>query len=206
MERLKIYRDLHDDVGSRLLSIVHADSGNKLGNMARAALESLRQAVSRANTPDQPLASLMHDIREETELRLTGSGHAVSWHQQDMPDVMVSSDIAFNVNRIMKELVSNIIRHAHARDVHVAIVRQHNSLQVTVTDNGRGFQPGAHDGNGLGNIRSRSAEIGATVIMDSSTLGTQISLSIPLREITPVAQTEPDKPSDPLAQNAQPQK
>lgn len=46
-ERLKIYRDLHDDVGSKLLSIVHADRDSKLGHMARSALESLRQAVAR---------------------------------------------------------------------------------------------------------------------------------------------------------------
>ncbi len=205
-ERLKIYRDLHDDVGSRLLSIVHADSGNKLGNMARAALESLRQAVSKANTPDQPLASLLRDIREETELRLTGSGHTVSWHQQDMPDVIVASDIAFNVNRIMKEVVSNIIRHAHASEVHVVIVRQHQALRVTVTDNGRGFLPGASDGNGLGNIRSRSAEIGATVTTDSSTLGTRISLSLPLWETGPGTYADSDKQPDPPAQNPQPQK
>jgi signal transduction histidine kinase len=72
-ERVKIYRDLHDDVGSRLLSIIHADTDNKLGSMARTALESLRRAVSKANTRDQALSELLAGIREETELRLTST-------------------------------------------------------------------------------------------------------------------------------------
>src|SRR5690606_6775651 len=80
-ERLKIYRDLHDDVGSRLLTIIHADQHNRLGDTARAALESLRQAVSRANTPDQHIEKFMDEVHEETELRLVGSGHEVSWEQ-----------------------------------------------------------------------------------------------------------------------------
>ncbi len=112
-ERLKIYRDLHDDVGSKLLSIMHADRGSKLGDMARSALESLRQAVSKANNPDQMLASFIDDIREETELRLRGSGHEVEWTQSaEMPTVIIPSTVAFNLNRILKEIVSNIISRA----------------------------------------------------------------------------------------------
>jgi len=181
-ERLKIYRDLHDDVGSRLLSIIHADTGGKLGNMARTALESLRQAVSKANTPDQPLQRLLADLREETELRLLGSGHSVDWQQENLEDVIVASAVAFNINRIMKELVSNIIRHAQASDVAVQMQRDHNRLQLTVTDNGCGFLPDKVSGNGLNNIRSRSAEIGATVTTESGSRGTRISLDIPIWE------------------------
>lgn len=179
-ERQKIYRDLHDDVGSRLLSIIHADSGNKLGNMARSALESLRQAVSKANTPDQPLSRLLQDIREETELRLQGSGHQVVWLQSPMADVVVKSDTAFNINRIMKELVSNIIRHARASRVSVDIHRDHQHLCLCIGDNGMGFKPDNVEGNGLRNIRSRSAEIGANALTASSDEGTSTTLNIPL--------------------------
>jgi signal transduction histidine kinase len=185
-ERLKIYRDLHDDVGSRLLSIIHADSDNKLGHMARLALESLRQAVSKANTPDQPLQRLLADIREETELRLTGSGHNVDWKQANLPEVVVPSAVAFNLNRIMKEVVSNIIRHADASEVQITVLRNQDQLLLTVTDNGRGFQPDTSAGNGLRNIHSRSTEIGAIVTTESDHRGTRFSLGIPLWQNTQV--------------------
>ncbi|MDP2284061.1 MAG: ATP-binding protein, partial [Pseudohongiella sp.] len=179
----KIYRDLHDDVGSRLLSIIHADTDNRLGTMARAALESLRQAVSKANTRDQALNELLDGMREETELRLRGSGHSVAWTQTAMPAVNLPSDVVFNLNRIMKELVSNIIRHANASVVEVKIAFYAAQLTITVSDNGCGMQSksGVHDGNGLNNIFSRAQEINAVVDISSNLIGgTRTQLTLPL--------------------------
>ncbi|MDO8907589.1 MAG: 7TM diverse intracellular signaling domain-containing protein [Pseudohongiella sp.] len=193
-ERLKIYRDLHDDVGSRLLSIIHADAGNKLGDMARSALESLRQAVSKANTPDQPLSSLLADIREETELRLQGSGHEVEWRQQPLPEVTLPSEVAFNLNRIMKELVSNIIRHAMASIVRIDVSHSLHGMVLNIADNGRGFQTCNGDqsaGNGLGNIRSRAAEIDADIEFNSTGCGTNTRIVMPLPE--PAAAPQPSR-------------
>lgn len=178
-ERLKIYRDLHDDVGSRLLSIIHAGSDRKMEDMARSALDSLRQAVSKANTPDQTLTNLLNDIREETELRLLGSGHTVDWRQDSqLPDPLIASATAFNVNRIMKELVSNIIRHANASHVDVAVNQHNNALTIRVTDNGVGFGTANTGGSGLNNIRSRAAEIFAEVSWASDPQGTETRLTL----------------------------
>lgn len=191
-ERLKIYRDLHDDVGSKLLSIVHADRESKLGHMARSALESLRQAVSRANNPDQPLAAFLSDIQEETELRLRGSGHDVRWVQtQSVPALIVPSAMAFNLNRILKEVVSNIIRHAGAEQVDIHSTLQATHWQIVVQDNGRGFDHRDAHGNGLHNIKTRGAEIGAQVHWDSDIgKGTRFEVSVPLRLLLP----PPDRP------------
>ncbi|MDP1931084.1 MAG: hypothetical protein Q8L60_06490 [Gammaproteobacteria bacterium] len=184
-ERTKIYRDLHDDVGSKLLSIIHADQSSKLGNMARSALESLRQAVSKANNPDQPLRTFLTDIREETELRLGGSGHEVIWRQsEDIPNVIIPSAIAFNLNRILKEVVSNIIRHANADQVVVTIALESLCWEFTIADNGRGFDRHGVMGNGINNIKSRATEIGAKVYWHSEFgNGTTIRTSLPARGV-----------------------
>lgn len=180
-ERLKIYRDLHDDVGSRLLSIIHADPESRPGQMARSALESLRQAVSKANTPDQTLTEFLADIREETQLRLEGSGHEVEWNQQtDIPERLLVSSIAFNLNRILKELVSNIIRHAQADRVQLDIHYLADTLQVRIRDNGRGFDIRRSKGNGLNNIESRATEIAASVYCKSDQTGTETGIELTL--------------------------
>lgn len=180
-ERLKIYRDLHDDVGSKLLSIMHADRGSKLGDMARSALESLRQAVSKANHPDQMLQSFIDDIREETELRLRGSGHAVEWRQSvEVPAVIIPSTVAFNLNRILKEVVSNIIRHAEAQRVLVQVNLEGSRIEFIIHDDGRGFDRHGPLGNGINNIVSRAREIGATVSWHSEPgAGTTICTVVP---------------------------
>ncbi len=188
-ERLKIYRDLHDDVGSKLLSIVHADRDSKLGHMARAALESLRQAVSRANTPDQSLSGFLRDIREETELRLHGSGHEVHWQQpEQVPELIIPSAIAFNLNRILKELVSNIIRHASAEQVQVQVEFLPTQWNILIEDNGLGFQRHAVQGNGLHNIDTRAIEIGAHVLWQGELhRGTRCLVSLPFHLLRPTS-------------------
>lgn len=132
---------------------------------------------------DQALAELLEGMREETELRLRGSGHTVTWHQSVIPDITVPSDVVFNLNRIMKELVSNIIRHAKASEVELTIVYQENQLMITVNDNGCGMPESnsVHDGNGLNNIFSRAREIHARVDISNNKQGgahTQIVLPL----------------------------
>lgn len=180
-ERLKIYRDLHDDVGSRLLTIIHSDPNNKLVDTARAALESLRQAVSRANTPDQRLVNFLIEVREETELRLIGSGHQVIWQQENnLPDILLPSEFVFNLNRVVKELVSNIIRHAQAVQVEVHVSFIEGSLVLIVSDDGQGFKVTISGGNGIGNIKSRIQELGGEVNWENTGEGTQVRVRVPL--------------------------
>ena len=184
-ERLNIYRELHDDVGSKLLSIVHADRDSKLADMARSALESLRHAVSKANNPDQEMHSFLNDIREETELRLSGSGHETQWSQTIPSDeIIVPSKVAFTINRILKEVVSNIIRHASATAVAINVRCDEQQLAIDIVDNGRGFDRHGPMGNGIHNILSRSAEIGANANWETKfDHGTTFSLSLPTQTL-----------------------
>lgn len=176
-ERIRIYRDLHDDVGSRLLSIIHAEPDDKIGNMARETLESLRQTVSKANTTDQPLAALLADIQEESTLRLEGSGHKVEWLQEPANyQIIVAANTAFHVNRICKELVSNIIRHAKASQVTFVVKRIDDAVSVVVTDNGCGITEMTVPGNGLQHLRARAETIHADIEWHGSSEGTSTRL------------------------------
>jgi len=163
-ERLSIYRDLHDDVGSKLLSIVHAGRDNKLGELARTALESLRNAVSRANSPEQSLEQFLQQLEEETRLRLEGPRHQLLWTQDEViPTMILPSDVVFNLNQIFRELVTNIIRHADANQVQFRLQNLADEFVFTVEDNGAGLATENVEGNGLSNIKQRAAEIDSVV-------------------------------------------
>lgn len=183
-ERLKIYRDLHDDVGSKLLSIVHAGRDHKLGELARAALSSLRDAVSRANSPQQPLAEFLAALQEETTLRLEGTGHNLTWElPQELPERILSAEIVYNLNQIVREVTSNIIRHAQAEAVTISLTMEDSGMQLDISDDGRGIAPGADDGNGNGlrHIRERAASIDAIAYWQQQPSGgTAFTLQVPL--------------------------
>lgn len=180
-ERISIYRDLHDDVGSKLLSIVHAGRDNKLGELARNALESLRNAVSRANSQAQPLACFLQDIQEETKLRLEGSGHRLNWNQpEQLPEAIISAERVFNLNQVFRELVSNIIRHANASTIDFNFTDSLSAWAFEVIDDGIGLNENATPGNGLSNINQRIEEINGFVDWHQlGPLGTRVRIKIP---------------------------
>jgi signal transduction histidine kinase len=180
-ERIRIYRELHDDLGSKLLSIAHAGRDSRMGDLASSALQSLRESVSRANYPDQPLAKFVQDLKEETLLRLESSGHRVDWHQAHLPDCMLPSHIAFHLNRMAKKIVTNIIRHARASHVSAGVETEQGDLVFSLADNGIGIGMNGYSGNGMQNIRTRAEEIAGKVRFESPAgKGLTVTLSIPL--------------------------
>jgi signal transduction histidine kinase len=180
-ERQNIYRDLHDDVGSKLLSIIHAGRDNTLGELARTALESLRSAVSRANSVAQPLNCLLQDMQEETKLRLEGSGHRLNWNQPDqLPEIVISASRVFNLNQVFRELVTNIIRHANASEINFNFKANDSAWSFELIDNGVGLSPGSAPGNGINNIKQRVNEINGTHRWQKiEPSGTQVIIEIP---------------------------
>lgn len=167
-ERMEIYRDLHDDVGSKLLSIVHAENNqteqSKHGELARAALRSLRNAVSRANSPEQPLATFLAELTEEAQLRLEGSGHRFTFNLVGtQTESILSSDQVFNLNQVVRELISNIIRHAKAANVTLIVNLGTDSIELQLIDDGHGKLESNNGGNGLKNISARIEELDGSI-------------------------------------------
>lgn len=181
-ERVKIYRDLHDDVGSKLLSIVHAGRDNKLGELARTALRSLREAVSRANSPKQTLADFITALREESALRLEGTGHRVDWQQDnDLPEAILESEQVYNLNRICREIVSNIIRHAQASSITISVHHSDKEWRLVYSDDGIGMAKETVEGNGLRHIKERAETIGCAVDwQNQASGGVKTVLTIPV--------------------------
>ncbi len=88
-------------------------------------------------------------------------------------------DFRHNLFLFFKEALTNIGRHAHATAVEVRIEPTGNTWQLTVQDNGRGFDPAAHtSGNGLRNLRARAARMRASFEVQSRPgQGTRLTVS-----------------------------
>ena len=93
------------------------------------------------------------------------------------------------VYRIIVEAVNNVLRHAHANQMEVAMSLRNNTLIVIVEDNGRGFNPTPQlptesGGRGIHNVQERARAIGGQVRWQSSRFssGTRFELELPLNE------------------------
>jgi signal transduction histidine kinase len=80
--------------------------------------------------------------------------------------------------------VSNVLKHANARELSISVTRTPGRLSLIVADDGKGFDPGGDaDGIGLQNVRSRAASLGANVQVDPKPgVGTTVSLECPVVE------------------------
>jgi signal transduction histidine kinase len=112
------------------------------------------------------------------------TGIRCRFHMVDLPrEIEVSSQIRHNISMAVKEAVHNVIRHAEATEVTVAMLFDGGLLTITILDNGCGFQPaGTFSGNGLPNMRRRLSDIGGSCVMESRPgAGTTIRISLSLR-------------------------
>jgi signal transduction histidine kinase len=82
--------------------------------------------------------------------------------------------------RIIQELLNNVVKHAEAKNVLVQLVRKNNRFNLTVEDDGKGFDLNSiakNGGAGLNNIRARAEYLGATVDIQSAPAeGTSVNI------------------------------
>lgn len=170
-ERERIYRDLHDDVGAKLLSLVYRAGTPEDASLARSALQDLRDAVSTAQPENLTLEALGADWRAECERRLADAGIALEWEAAaEGISLMLSPPQALNLGRILREAVSNLIKHAGATRARIRLVVDGADLCLEVRDFGVGcVSPVA--GRGLGNMAMRAARIGAEFRLESPPSG-----------------------------------
>ncbi len=106
-------------------------------------------------------------------------------------DERLSMPVETTLYRIVQEALTNVARHAHARNVSVVLERGPDAVAVIIEDDGEGFDVESVSSNGLGRyglvgIRERAALLGGTATIESSpTSGTSVFVSLPLRRQSP---------------------
>jgi len=198
-ERRRIARDLHDEVGSRLTHIANVsellESGDQaaselrsqlgtISTLVRQLINNLREVVWTINPKNDPLPSLAAFLSDYAE-RFTSSTN-ISFRLDldgEYPPMLVSSDTRNHLLLSMKEALTNAVRHASAKTIHVKIHVEGERLEVLVSDDGCGFDVGrsVEAGHGLQNLADRMALVkGRVDIASRPGGGTNVALSVPL--------------------------
>jgi signal transduction histidine kinase len=202
-ERARIAQDLHDDLGSSLTRIsllsglLRADKENpdqvqahatKLAQSADQTVRALEEIVWAVRPDSDSLQSLMDYIAHFASELFEGTATRCRLDlPHDLPARPLPPDIRHNIFLIVKEALTNALKHASAGEVNVQAKVAAGALEICVQDDGKGFTPPAQkvEGkrHGLENMRHRAATIGGVLNWQSSPdRGTRIQLTVPLRE------------------------
>ena len=163
VERRRIARDLHDDVAARMLTLIHTMKDEKSIAISRSILKSLRNSIyALDNKTTVTILDAVIDIRAELQERLNSIGMQLIWHQSDrLKGLTFTPRQHINLNRMIHEAATNIIRHAEAEFMEVIIDIDQQQLIVECSDNGKGFDiKTCIPGKGINNITTRARELG----------------------------------------------
>lgn len=165
-ERRRLAQDLHDDVGARLLTLLHRSSGERSEEI-RGALASLRETVYALMPAVHSLADALAIIRAETADRCEAAGVDFEWTQAgELPSLEPARGWQQDLSRIMREAISNALRHANPRRlaVHLDCVGEAWSVQIT-NDGAIGVPDQWQPGIGLRGMRGRIQRMGGEMTL-----------------------------------------
>jgi signal transduction histidine kinase len=104
-------------------------------------------------------------------------------------EIQVSSQTRHNINMAVKEAVHNIIKHSSASEINVRMAYEAGILNISVEDNGAGFQQDAKaGGHGINNMKQRLANIGGTCYIESQPgKGTTVLMRLAIKPLEQAA-------------------
>lgn len=185
-ERRRIAGDIHDNLGASLLSALHSRDGERKDRFIRETLADLRSIVTEPAGDDAGLTEALARSRKEMAERLQARGVTLDWALDPALDARVDSKVLQSLRAMLREITSNIIKHAEAEAVRVVVVGNGEDLVVVVEDDGVGFDPAAvTPGAGLSGLRERARRLGGIVewACGLSGRGTKVSVRMPLGAI-----------------------
>jgi len=163
-ERMRIAQDLHDDIGARLLTLMYQAPTPAMEEYIRHTLQDLKTLTRGLAAVEHRLSWASAEWKADIAHRLEAAHMQLDWSFEfdgDMPLGVVQWSA---LTRVLRELVSNAIYHAHAQQVWIAGGLRQGRLVLRVADDGQGRDPAAWShGLGLGGVRKRVKTLGGTV-------------------------------------------
>lgn len=195
-ERQRLMLDMHDGLGSQLvgaLQLAQNPSASRIVVVAQLqdALDHLKLTVDAMQDTEGDIASLLGALRYRLGPRLEAAGVTLNWEVAQLPAIQGwTIQQSRHLQMILFEIFSNLVAHAGATQAYLSARHEDDTdgsiIRVTLRDNGCGFKldiPPEGRGQGLSNIRTRAARIGAVLHLQSSSRGTQTTLILPVDNV-----------------------
>lgn len=208
-ERLRIAQDIHDDLGARVtqISLVSAMAqGNgafpekaraefdRISRMSRDLVSALYETVWAVNPENDNLDAMGTYLCQKINEFCTQAQLRCRLHVVDLPQhVQISSQTRHNISMAVKEVVHNIIKHAHASLVTVHVTFAETLLLISIQDDGCGFDVAdVPSGNGLANLKRRLEDIGGACVVESwRGRGTTVQMRLVVKTLKEDRREEP---------------
>ena len=201
-ERQRIMREIHDGVGSQLVGLLNMVTQRNVGTeqleaQVQIALDEMRMAVDSLQPVHGDLSTVLGTLRYRLQPRLQAAGIAVRWDVEQLPPLAdLSPHSVWQVQRIVMEALTNVLKHARATQVTVHASWHGGAtpaVSLVLSDDGIGLvapqDPSSVRGQGLANMRSRAAAIGALLCVETGSAGgTRVALELPLTPVPPLQQ------------------
>ena len=208
LERERLMRDMHDGLGSVLVSSLAAVergalTSDDMAGALRECVDDLRIVIDSLDPNNNDLVALLAALRFRLGRRLEMAGIELEWHVDELPPLAwMGASESLQLMRAIQETLSNIVKHAHASRVSVVARESGAGLEVVIRDDGCGFDPLLPTaGRGLRSLKQRARALHAKLSLDSQrSTGTAVRLWLPFDvEGQRAADTMPDVPSTPGA-------
>jgi signal transduction histidine kinase len=194
-ERSRIARELHDETGSALtaflLGLATIDSAATLPEARRASaavrknarhtLENVGRLAFALRPPALDELGLAPALKELSG-NLEEQGGPTVQLEIELPDgTRLPAKLETAIFRITQEALTNVVKHAEAKTVRIALACRERSVVLSIDDDGRGFSSRTDRGFGLVGMRERVASLNGSFEIESTRrAGTRISVEIPL--------------------------
>lgn len=188
-QRQRIMREMHDGLGGQLVSLLsmvqrgHARN-EEVAEGLRRVVDDMRIMIDSLEPSPEGLTGVLGKFRARMEPMLRRNGLELSWKVDDSSTLeLIGPTQILHCVRILQEAVANVIQHAQARHVQIAIVAtdsEGSMLSIEVRDDGIGGPvETTTTGRGMRNMKERAHEIGAEIRFEATRPGRRVLVLIP---------------------------
>ena len=194
-QRLRISRDLHDNIGSQLTFIISSidnlkyiskdansklkDKLSRISSFTGDTIHQLRDTIWAMNKSEISIEDLHARILSFIEkAKIATENIKFDIKQEINENFTLTSLKGMNVFRVTQEAINNAIKYADASKINISISKNNNNLKISIKDNGTGFDINTVElGNGLSNMEKRMNEIDGKInISSKKNSGTDIQI------------------------------